>query len=470
MRGTPYVPEFIVVHLGRPDQAAENVWVTFPDYIKNVASSEIYPTWPENALRANIYAQISFALNRIYLEWYRSRGYDFDITNSTQYDQAFEFGRDVFENISQIVDEIFNDYLRRMGFAEPLFAQFCNGTTVTCAGLSQWGTVPLAQQGLTPYDILRRYYGDDIEIVRNAPVLTTRESYPGIPLRFGDIGVEVQEMQVALNRISRNYPAIGKISPTDGRFGESTEQAVKKFQQIFNLTQDGVIGKATWYKINYLYVGITRLGELNSEGVAISDLNQQFKTTLREGDSGPDVEVIQYYLRVIANFNTAVSPTVNDGIFGPSTTQSVRSFQAAYGLAVDGIVGRQTWNAMYEAYRGILNTLPPSFVDATGAALYPGEVLRLGSRGEPVRQMQEYLAFIANTYTAIPQIVPDGVFGESTREAVIAFQNQFGQIANGIVGPVTWDEITRVYTTLRNGGERLTGQNPGTPISQAPST
>lgn len=208
----PYIPQFITVHLGTPGQNARNVSIGFPDYIKNVASSEIYPTWPESALRANIYAQTSFALNRVYTEWYRSRGYAFDITNSTQYDQAYLYGRDIFGNISQIVDEIFNDYLRRPGTLEPFFAQFCNGTTVTCRGLSQWGSVTLANQGMTPYEILTYYYGEELEIVRDAPVQSIMESYPGIPLRIGSSGNDVRNVQLRLNRIGRNYPLIPGFS------------------------------------------------------------------------------------------------------------------------------------------------------------------------------------------------------------------------------------------------------------------
>ncbi len=233
----PFIPENIVVHLGRPNQDAQNVTVPFPEYIKNVASSEIYPTWPENAIRANIYAIITFALNRIYTEWYRSRGYDFDITNSTQYDQAFQYGRDIFENISEIVDEIFNNYVRKQGSVAPYFTQFCNGTTVTCDGLSQWGTVELANQGLTPLEILQYYYGDDIEIVQNAPIRSGIESYPGTPLEVGDAGNEIKTIQVQLNRISNNYPAIPKINPSNGIFGEQTAAAVRTFQGIFNLPQ-----------------------------------------------------------------------------------------------------------------------------------------------------------------------------------------------------------------------------------------
>ena len=199
LSGTPYIPETITVHLGSPDSNAANVTVSFSDYVKNVASSEIYPTWPENALRANIYAIVSFALNRIYTEWYRSRGYDFDITSSTQFDQKFINGREVFQNISELVDELFNDYVRRQGYVEPLFTAFCNGTTVTCKGLSQWGTVDLAEQGKTPYEILQYYYGDDIEIVKNAPVRTTMPSYPGIPLKLGSAGNDVRSLLVQDN-------------------------------------------------------------------------------------------------------------------------------------------------------------------------------------------------------------------------------------------------------------------------------
>ncbi|MEE1490921.1 MAG: peptidoglycan-binding protein, partial [Massilioclostridium sp.] len=276
----PYIPEFITVHLGAPNSNAPNVQVSFPEYIKNVASSEIYPTWPESSIRANIYAQISFALNRIYTEWYRSRGYDFDITNSTQYDQKFIQGRDIFDNVSQIVDEIFNNYVRRQGSVEPYFTQFCNGTTVTCDGLSQWGTVELARQGYTPYGILQYYYGDDIDIVRNAPIRAPIESYPGVALRVGMAGNDVKTIQTQLNRIANNYPSIPKIPSTDGIFGESTARSVREFQRIFNLTQDGIVGKSTWYKIKYIFTAVKQLGELASEGLRVEEVTVPYPPTL----------------------------------------------------------------------------------------------------------------------------------------------------------------------------------------------
>ena len=260
----PYVPQQITVHLGPPNSNAENVTVSFSDYVKNVTSSEIYPTWDESALRANILAIVSFALNRVYTEFYRSRGYDFDITNSTAYDQYFVKGRSFFDNISKLVDELFNDYLRRPGFVEPLAAKFCNGTTVTCEGLSQWGSENLAQQGYTSKQILDSYYGD-VEIVNNAPIRGITSSYPGTPLRRGTTGPSVVTIQVALNRISQSYPAIPKIPTADGIFGVRTENAVRKFQEVFNLTPDGIVGPATWYAIVRIYTAVTRLSELRSQ-------------------------------------------------------------------------------------------------------------------------------------------------------------------------------------------------------------
>ena len=228
---TPFVPQRITVHLGSPDSYAANVTVPFSDYVKNVASSEIYPTWEESALRANIYAIVSFALNRVYTEFYRSRGYDFDITSSTAIDQAFVNGRSYFENISKLVDELFNDYLRRPGFVEPLAAKFCNGTTVTCEGLSQWGSQNLAQEGYTSTQILRSYYGN-VEIVNNAPIRGISSSYPGTPLRRGSTGPNVVVVQVELNRIAQNYPAIPKLVSVDGIYGSRTEASVRRFHRM----------------------------------------------------------------------------------------------------------------------------------------------------------------------------------------------------------------------------------------------
>ena len=352
---TPYIPQRITVHLGSPDSDADNVTVNFVDYVKNVASSEIYPTWDESALRANIYAIVSFALNRVYTEFYRSRGYDFDITNSTAYDQFFVRGRSYFSNVSRIVDELFNDYLRRPGFVEPLAAKFCNGTTVTCEGLSQWGSQNLAQQGYTAPQILRSYYGN-VEIVNNAPVQGITSSYPGTPLRRGTTGPSVVTVQVMLNRISQNYPAIPKIPQVDGIFGAQTEASVRRFQEIFNLTVDGIVGRATWYAMVRLYTAVTRLSELRSQGQRFYANSWATTDPIEQGDTGVKVEHLQYMLSILSAYIPEI-PQVNiDGNFGPATRNAVIAAQRRFGLPQTGVVNAETWDEIYDQFSGIETT------------------------------------------------------------------------------------------------------------------
>ncbi len=463
MATEPYIPTTITVHLGPPDSNAQNVTVSFPDYIKNVASSEIFPTWPENALRANIYAQISFALNRVFTEFYRSRGYNFDITNSTAYDQSFVPGRDVFENISVLVDEMFNSYVRRQGSVEPYFTQYCNGTTVTCNGLSQWGTVDLANAGYTPYQILTNYYGNDIDIVRNAPVRILSPSYPGRPLELGDAGNDVQNLQVRLNRISRNYPAIPKISPVTTIYNQNTVDAVRTFQRIFNLPVTGVTDEATWYKIGYLYTGVKRLSELDSEGLSLQEVSQQYSNVLQEGDTGGEVRSLQYYLAVIGTFYDTVPPISVTGVFDTATRDAVIAFQKTFGLTPDGIVGRQTWNDIVRAYRGIVES---EVTIEGGQPLYPGTGLSVGSEGPDVLLMQQYLNAIAQVYPSIPIIAEDGIYGTEMRDAVYTFQNLFGLDVNGVIGPITWGLIVSLYSDLQVGGAKQPGQFPGTVLQE----
>ncbi|MBE6928427.1 MAG: spore cortex-lytic protein [Ruminococcaceae bacterium] len=360
----PFVPQYITVHLGSPSSNAPNVTVPFIDYVKNVASSEVYPTWEESALTANILAIISFALNRIYTEFYRSQGYPFDITSSTAIDQKFINGRNYFSSISNIVDRIFNDYIRRMGFVEPLAAKFCNGTTVTCEGLSQWGSQNLAQRGLNSVQILRNYYGNSIEIVNDAPLRGYTPSYPGTPLRRGSRGPNVVRLQVMLNRIGRNYPAIPRIASVDGIFGPQTENAVRSFQQIFSLQDDGIVGKATWYRLVRLYVGVTKLSELESEGQRFYAVNWQVPSTLENGSRGQSVSQLQFMLRAVSEYINDIPPVTEDGIFGQQTQNAVIAFQRFAGLTPDGIVGPATWKALYDrasAILGVNNRLVPQY-------------------------------------------------------------------------------------------------------------
>lgn len=264
----PVVPEYIVVHAGTPsNSAAPNYKVPYRDYIKNVASSEIYATWPEATIRANVYCIISFTLNRIYTEWYRGKGYDFDVTNSTAYDQAFSFGRNIFETISRVVDDIFSTYVKRTGAKQPLLTQYCDGRNVSCPGwLTQWGSKDLGEQGYVPYEILTNFYGNDIVLERAKVVEGSPKSYPGYILKVGSSGDAVRTTQEFLNRISQDYPLIPKV-PVNGQYDAKTAEQVKTFQQIFGLPQTGEVDYATWYKISAIYVGVTKIAELRSAEV-----------------------------------------------------------------------------------------------------------------------------------------------------------------------------------------------------------
>ena len=347
-----YIPEYVTVHLGTPSSYARNVVVSFPNYIKNVASSEIYPTWPANALRANIYAIIGFTLNRFYTEWYRSRGYSFDITSSTAYDQAFVEGRNFFDSISVIVDEVFSTYPRRKGQLQPLFTQYCNGTTVTCGVLSQWGTVSLSNNGYSPLGILRYYYGSDVELVTTSNIKGYESSYPGIALRSGSRGSSVKTIQRQLARIAKNYPSIGALT-ADGIFGAATEAAVRRFQTIFDLTSDGIVGRATWNKISYIYVAVKGLAELDGEGEYPYGIVPYPGYLIRRGQSGENVRIMQQYLSDIAKVYGSVPKITVDGVFGSGTETAVKAFQRYFGLTADGIVGKVTWNRLTDVWQSL---------------------------------------------------------------------------------------------------------------------
>lgn len=408
----PSIPQQITVHLGSPSSYAANVTVSFSDYVKNVASSEIYPTWDDDALEANILAIVSFALNRVYTEFYRSRGYDFEITSSTAYDQAFVNGRSFFENISRIVDRLFNDYLRRPNFVEPLAAKFCNGTTVTCEGLSQWGSQNLARQGYDYVQILRNYYGN-VEIVTDAPVRGITSSYPGTALRRGSTGPSVVVIQVELNRISQNYPAIPKLATTDGIFGSRTEATVRAFQEIFGLTVDGIVGKATWYALVRLYTAVAALSELRSQGQQFYSINWEYPDPIQEGNTGEKVRHLQYMLSILSAYIPNIPPVNIDGIFGPITRDAVVSAQRWFGIPETGQVDDITWDEIYDQFAGIENTSlrdgtvfpvirPTSggrytqgsaassrtrYAKSTTMTQFPGEDLRLGNQDPVVQEV-----------------------------------------------------------------------------------
>lgn len=447
--GQVTIPTYITVHLGRPQNAAENVTVPFLYYLKNVACSEIYPTWPYEALKANIWAQASLALNRIYTEWYPSQGYDFDITNSTAFDQAFVKDRNIFDSVAVVVNEVFNQYIQKANYQEPYYAEYCDGKIASCPGMKQWGTLSLANQGYTAIEILRYYYGDSILIRESNNIQDIQASYPGV-LRIGSSGQEVREMQEFLNAIAINYPAIPVIFPVDGIFNESTEAAVRVFQRQFNLTVDGIVGKATWYKISYIYAAVRKLAELTSIG-RIEDLysGQYPGTPLQEGDRGVEVQLLQYYLSAIAVFYPQIPNVSIDGRFGPELFKAVLNFQRSFGLIEDGIVGRETWNRIYALYE----TLSDKIVPDESIPEYPGMTLQQGSSGENVRRIQTALNNISTQYPSIPLLVEDGIFGTATTTAVRAFQRQFGLTVDGIVGVLTWNKIFEVSALIDTGEE-----------------
>ena len=439
------IPKNITVHLGKPAASARNVTVSFRRYIANVASSEVYPTWPESALRANIHCQISLALNRIYTEWYPSRGYSFNITNSTSYDQYYVHGRTVFDVMVRLTDDIFNTYLRKTGTVNPYYSEYCDGKSVTCPGLKQWGTVTLAKQGKTPLQILKYYYGSNIEIVRTNNIQAIPQSYPGSPLRQGDSGTAVFTLQRQLNRIAKDYPFIGKLT-VDGVFGPRMVSTVKTFQRQFNLTADGVVGRQTWYKISYIYVSVKDLAELTSEGETSSGTLSDGSwggTALRTGSTGSAVEQVQFWLNTLAQYESALPSLSVDGRYGAATASAVRAFQRRYGLTVDGVVGRETWNAIYNEFRSIQS-------DNGTPNAYPGTALREGASGQNVRLVQFWLKIAHTVYSRLNDLTVDGKFGAATTAAVKRFQTYFGLTSDGVVGRTTWNKLYEVYNDIAN--------------------
>ena len=439
------IPKNITVHLGKPAASARNVTVSFRNYIANVASSEVYPTWPEAALRANIHCQISLALNRIYTEWYPSKGYNFNITNSTSYDQYYVHGRTVFDVMVRLTDDIFNTYLRKTGTVNPYYSEYCDGKSVTCPGLKQWGTVTLANNGRSALQILRYYYGSDIEIVRTSNIQSIPQSYPGSPLRQGDSGTAVFTLQRQLNRITKDYPFLGKLT-VDGVFGSRMAATVRAFQKQFNLTADGVVGRQTWYKISYIYVSVKDLAELTSEGETsngtLSD-GTWGGTVLRTGSTGSAVEQLQFWLNTLAQYDSAIHSVTVDGVFGSGTAAAVRAFQRKYGLTVDGVVGRTTWTEVYDQFRSIQS-------DNGTPNAYPGTALREGSSGQNVRLVQFWLKIARTVYTSLANVTVDGKFGAGTAAAVQRFQRYFGLTADGVVGRTTWQKLYEVYNDIAN--------------------
>ena len=439
----PIVPNTITVHLGAPDDAVRDITVPFTDYISNVASSEIYPTWPRSALVANIYAIISFTMNRIYNEWYRSKGYNFDITSSPLYDQTYIENRATYEIVDDIVGEIFDNYVIKENQIQPYFTRYCDGRVTTCEGLSQWGSVSLANQGKTPLQILQYYYGNDIEIKYNAQVGDNIPGFPGYDIGLGYAGNPVLAIQRDLRRIRQNYPAIPNISDTLGIYEQETENAVKKFQEIFSLPITGIVDKATWYKIKYVYTSVKKLSDLYSEGLTEEEATFLYTDKLDYGDTGIEVEYIHYFLDAIAFLDKDIPRLPTNSIYNNNTITMVKAFQEKYNLPVTGIFTYTDWTVLKNAYRNILKSFPKEYQDYVNE-LYPDYFLVRGMTGNDVKRFQRFLLAICRYDKSIPGVRVNGIFDELTEQSVKKLQEDYDFDINGVVGPLLWKKVVEL--------------------------
>ena len=346
--------------------------------------------------------------------------------------------------MERLTAELFNTFVQRSGDAEPYFTEYCDGKTVTCPGMKQWGTVDRANEGMNALQILRYYYGNRVQLVTTDNIAAIPSSYPGSPLRRGSTGTNVRILQKQLSRISKDYPSFGKPSVT-GTFDEATESSVKKFQKQFGLTADGIVGKATWYKISYIYVSVKNLAELTSEGETAEGTQSTGGwpgTVLRRGSTGSSVEQVQFWLSDLAQFDASLPGVTVDGRYGAATERAVRAFQQKQHLTADGVVGQTTWKALYAAWVDAQSDL--------GGTAWPGMVLRRGDTGMEVRLVQFWLRLAADNYTALRTVTVDGKFGAATVSAVQAFQTLFGLTSDGAVGRSTWNKLKEVGLAVAN--------------------
>lgn len=444
---TPLIPNTITVHLGEPDEAAKNITVPFIEYIKNVASSELYPTWPEEALKANILAQISFTLNRLYNEWYRSKGYDFEITSSPKYDQNFIENRTIFENISKHVDELFNSYIRKQNTIDPYFTEYCDGKQSTCDGLSQWGTIELSKQGKKYLDILKYYYGNDIELVEDAPTSEAIISYPDKELKLGDANDNIRIIKRQLNRIAVNYPGIPTLPKINQFFDTDLENSIKKFQEIFNLDITGTLNKSTWYKIKYLFTSVKKLEDLYGEGIKAEDVTVEFENSLGIGEKGDQVRLIHYFISTIAYFDEDIPLLELTNEYNKNTKEIIIAIQNKYGLETTGRVDIKTWNKIRNIYKDIIETLPKKYLIYIDE-FFPGRFLSKGMTGEDILSLQKFLLIICQKEKSIPGIRVNGNFDDLMEKSIMTLEKRYNHEVNGVVGPILWYEIVELSKSL----------------------
>ena len=346
--------------------------------------------------------------------------------------------------MERLTAELFSTFVQRSGDAEPYFTEYCDGKTVTCPGMKQWGTVDRAREGMNALQILRYYYGSRVQLVTTDNIAAIPSSYPGSPLRRGSTGTNVRILQKQLSRIARDYPSFGKPAVT-GTFDEATENSVKKFQKQFSLTADGVVSRATWNKVSFIYVSVKDLAELTSEGETAEGTQSAGGwpgTVLRRGSTGSSVEQVQFWLSDLAQFDSSLMRVTVDGSYGAATERAVRAFQQKQSLTADGVVGQRTWNTLYAAWVDAQSDL--------GGTAWPGTALRRGAVGMEVRLVQFWLRLAADNYSALRTVTVDGSYGATTVSAVEAFQTLFGLTADGVVGRSTWNKLKEVGLAVAN--------------------
>lgn len=461
----PTIPESIRLHLGPPDSRADDITLPFPEYIMTVASSELSPLWPESALSANIYAIISLALSRLLTSYYPSRGYDFDITSSPAHDQKYIRGRERYCNVSALAGTLIGSYIARRGGVEPLEARLSRGEENIPGFLSQSGALELARRGYTPLEILKRYFGADIGIIKNVPFAGMNTPGIGFPLIPGSRSPDVARMQIILNRLSDSYPTIPKIPRADGIYGPATADAVSELRRISGLPaegnreRDGIINRSAWCAINGLYRAVKNLEEAGGE-LAYSDARRITSRTLSLGDTGEEVASLQRLLTFLSCYYPEVARIEDDGVFGEETLEAVTSAQRALGLPIDGIAGRETISALLGAAGGALERTPEDYADCDSIP-FAGKNFGLGEETDEVASLQRYLGTISSYCHEVSPLAVTGYFGNHTRESLMSAQELLGLRPTGSVDRESWEAVAGLYCDLKRGSRRRRGQFPG---------
>lgn len=447
----PAIPSYVTVHLGAPDTDAENVTVSFLDYIKGVVSATLPVGLPKEAEKAVIYAQVSLALNRIQNGYYRNNDYPFDITNDESVDQGYIFQGGISKESGNLADEIFTYYVAKEGSTQPMLLRVCYGEEIRCRGMSLNESIDLALNGYSALEILEYFYGKNIYIVENAVVggLET-DSLLTYPLSLGDRGKNVSGLQIALNRIAANYTSIPVFDDIDGIYDQRTFDAVSAFQQTFDMRINGEVDKATYHRLSYVYDSVRNLSELVTQGEELADIPNELRADLEYGSVGNAVKLLQYYLLFVSAFDSRIPPLDVIGVFGEMTYQSVVAFQKAFGFEPNGVVTQDVWNTLNDVYEGLYESLPPSAFSPT-AVEYFGNILLEGSEGREVRYLQEYLNVAAGKFEQLPTVVVNGYFDKQTEDAVRAFQRLFGIRESGVVSSTTWRMLAQIYNAVMGG-------------------